>query len=132
METPRHESLAALRQEIADLEHRWIQALRAGDASTLRRLLSDHTMVVSVDGTVGSGREAAARILLALSMQALDVLQTEVQVLGSEAVVVTGRALLQLSGDGQDHPFPIRFTRVWQQRSDRWKIIAAHTSRASS
>lgn len=129
MGTPRHETHAALRQEIDDLERRWASALLDSDPSALRRLLSDHVVVVTLEGAVGHGRDAALRHLLELPLRDIDVTHATLRVLGPDAVLVSGRAVLGVHHDGPTFAGgPVHYTRVWQQRNDRWLVAAAHTS----
>lgn len=125
MEILKHEHHAQLRQEIADLEHQWIDATLGGDAATLHALLADHVIVVTSDGAAGRGRHAATEAVLGTcaGLQGIDVTRTEVHLLGAQTALVTGQALL-----GAPLGTLTRFTRVWQQFDDKWKVVATHSS----
>lgn len=130
METPQHTTNEVLRQEIAELEHRWASAALEGNESALRRLLADHAVVTFFDGVVAHGRRAVVAGLCARFglLRDLDVTHTHVRLLGPEAALVTGSAVLDFRHEGQDLGGPVRYTRVWYRHRDRWQIVAAHTS----
>ncbi|HSK63441.1 MAG TPA: nuclear transport factor 2 family protein, partial [Pyrinomonadaceae bacterium] len=55
--TPEKIDVAAIEAEITKLEHEWVNALKNGDADTIRRIMSDDIVIVNADGSTPTKAE---------------------------------------------------------------------------
>ena len=135
MEASEHARWERLRQDIAELEDRWIKAVRERNEKVLKHLLSDRVTAVFLDGSDAQGKEAVLNSLMKLSasLHGFEITRTNIRMLSPEAVLVHGHALLERrTNDEEPTSEPIHFTRVWNHRDGRWKLFAIHTSRKAT
>lgn len=136
METSEHAQWERLRQDVAELEYRWVEAVRKHNEHALRRLLSDHVTAVFFDGSDAQGLDEVIASLFDLGarLRTLEVTESDVHLLSRTVALVSGRALLSTGapkGAEEARGELLHFTRIWHQRGDHWKIVALHTSRAA-
>jgi ketosteroid isomerase-like protein len=112
--------------EILKLQRAWLEAESKGDTATLRKLIDDEFIGTSFDGNIldkddiaPPGNAADANHLPPSTLE-----DATVRMFGTTAVVM-GRVKL----DSPTHPGRFRFTMVYFQRPQGWKIVAAHLTR---
>lgn len=108
------------------------RALRAaqltGDVTALERLLDDSLIFTGPDGAIyGKQDDLDAHRRGLVRITRLDPSEERMQRHGSVAVV---SVRMEMSGTFHGAPFagPFRYTRVWREQPEGWRIIAGHVS----
>ena len=113
---------------ILSFEAALIQAQLASDVTALERLLDEDLYFVGLGGRVFSkDDDLAAHRSGQLRITRMDPLDRHVTVLGS-VVVVSVLVDAEATIGGITNVAKLRYTRVWRQHSDGWKIVAGHMS----
>ena len=114
---------------ILGLEDQRIQAMIAGDLTTLDRILADDLTYTHTSGKTETKREFLERLKSGdLKYKAMHRQQIRVRVLG-DAAIVTGRAAVEVQSDGRDSSFPIRFVDIYVKKADRWELVVWQSTR---
>ena len=104
------------------------EAMLTNDVAALDRLIDDTLMFVALDGSVvGKEDDLAAHRARRLRLVSLEPSDRHVQRHGPIAVV-TVRMALDGTWDGAPASGVYRYTRVWRERPDGWRIVAGHLS----
>ena len=108
------------------------RALRAaqltGDVTEIERLLDDSLIFTGPDGAIyGKQDDLDAHRRGLVHFTRLDPSEERMQRYGSVAVV---SVRMEMSGTFHGAPFagPFRYTRVWREQPEGWRIIAGHVS----
>jgi ketosteroid isomerase-like protein len=104
------------------------RAQLAGDSAALERLLDDALVFTGPDGNVyGKQDDLDAHRQGWVRITRLEPSEERVQRFGSIAVV---SVRMEMAGTFRGAPFagPFRYTRVWCERPDGWRIVAGHVS----
>ena len=104
------------------------RAQLAGDAAALDRLVDDALVFTGPDGNVyGKRDDLDAHRQGWVRITRLEPSEEHVQRFGSIAVV---SVRMEMAGTFRGAPFagPFRYTRVWRERADGWRIVAGHVS----
>jgi ketosteroid isomerase-like protein len=103
-------------------------AMLAGDVATLDRLIDDALMFTGPDGAVvGKQEDLNAHRSRRLQLTRLEPSDERVTCEGAIAIVSV-RMDLAGTWDGAAMGGTFRYTRVWCQRPDGWRVIAGHVS----
>jgi ketosteroid isomerase-like protein len=98
------------------------------DVPALDRLLDDVLAFTALDGSVvGKQADLDAHRARRLRLTRLEPSERRVLRLGAAAVVIV-RMDLAGTYDGAAVGGAYRYTRVWVERSDGWRIVAGHIS----
>lgn len=104
------------------------EAQRTSDVAALERLLDDALVFTGPDGAVyGKADDLRAHREGVVRLTRLEPSEERVQRFGAIAVV---SVRMELAGTVGGEPFagPFRYTRVWCERPDGWRIVAGHVS----
>jgi ketosteroid isomerase-like protein len=104
------------------------QAQLNGDVAALDRLIDDALVFTALDGrVVGKADDLALHRSGRLRITRMDPADRHILHLGTVAVV---SVLMQASAilDGGEVSGPLRYTRVWCERADGWRVVAGHMS----
>lgn len=106
-------------------------AMLTNDVAVLDRLLDDALMFTALDGTViGKQYDLDAHRARRLRLTRLEPSDLRVLHLGPTAVVS-----VQVDHEGTWDGAPVsgrlRYTRVWCERSEGWRVVAGHMSAVS-
>ena len=104
------------------------RAQLAGDAAALERLVDDALVFTGPDGLLyGKQDDLAAHREGWVRITRLEPSEERVQRLGPVAVV---SVRMEMAGTFRGTPFagPFRYTRVWCERPDGWRVVAGHVS----
>ena len=103
-------------------------AMLANDVAALDRLLDDALVFTALDGTVvGKQDDLAAHKARRLRLTHFEQSEQRVLHLGTTAVVSV-RVDHEGTWDGAPVGGPLRYTRVWCERPDGWRVVAGHMS----
>jgi ketosteroid isomerase-like protein len=108
------------------------RAQLSSDVAALERLLDDELMFVGPDGAVYAKQDdLEAHRHGAIRITRLDPSEERIQRYGQIAIV---SVRMEMAGLFQGTPFagPFRYTRVWCERGDGWRIVAGHVSSVQS
>ena len=104
------------------------RAQLTGDAATLERLVDDALVFTGPDGAVyGKADDLAAHRQGWVRITRLEPSEERIQRFGSIAVI---SVRMEMAGTFRGEPFagPFRYTRVWCERPDGWRVVAGHVS----
>ena len=104
------------------------RAQLTGDAATLERLVDDALVFTGPDGAVyGKADDLAAHRQGWVRITRLEPSEERVQRFGTVAVV---SVRMEMAGTFKGAPFagPFRYTRVWCERAEGWRVVAGHVS----
>ncbi|HUY81629.1 MAG TPA: nuclear transport factor 2 family protein [Acidobacteriaceae bacterium] len=119
----------AIRKHIEALEMRWREAELTNNVSVMEKLLADDYIGISANGTVETRQETLdAHRAGTMKIQSLNITDLKVRVYGNTAVVTSKAALLGENGQS-DISGNYRYTRVYNKRLGRWKIVSFEASR---
>lgn len=109
-----------------------MRALESADATLLGRLVDAQFSFIGPDGEV-EDREtylACYRMLAErhIQVQKIDLQEVQFRLLG-ETAVVTGRVQASLRMGDTPIVEDVRFTRVYQRRGERWRMVAGQGTR---
>ena len=116
-------------RELLKLEQEWTNADLRMDWATMDRILADDYVLTDCDGRVYTKDQCQAFYdpsegkVLALVTDDL-----KVRVFG-DAAVVTLRAKIRETYQGQETSNTVRITNTWIKKAGRWRCVATHSSR---
>jgi ketosteroid isomerase-like protein len=103
-------------------------AMLTNDVAALDRLLDDALVFTGLDGTVvGKQDDLAAHQARRLRLTRFEPSEQRVLHLGTTAVVSV-RVEHEGTWDGAPVRGPLRYTRVWCERPEGWRVVAGHLS----
>jgi len=124
-----HRNSHDLHKNIEALEMQWRDAVLHHNVRVMDRLLADDYLGISANGTVETKAEELAQSRAGtLRIQSLNLSDIKVRVYGNTAVV-TSRAELTGANGQSDISGNYRYTRVYNKRYGKWKIISFEASR---
>jgi ketosteroid isomerase-like protein len=113
---------------ILSFEAALVDAQLTGDVAALDRLLDEDLYFTGLGGRVYSkADDLAAHRSGHLRITKMRPLQRHVTALGSVAVVSVLMDAEAIVG-GEANVTRLRYTRIWQQKPDGWKVVAGHMS----
>ena len=118
------------KQQIFDLEQQWRLATLNGDVPLMDKLLSDDFVGISWTGQVNNKTSQLDRLKVrSLAITRMDIFDLKIKVVGAVAIV-TSRAEIEGSSDGNPMNGTFRYTRVYQHLSSgAWKITNFEATR---
>jgi ketosteroid isomerase-like protein len=126
---PSHKSHDA-KQQVEELEQQWRTAQLSGDVAVMDKLLSDDYIGISMNGQVNTKAQQLERISSRrVTLTRLDLSEMKVKLIGAIAIV-TSRAEVEGTSDGESVKGTYRYTRVYQHLpSGVWKITSFEATR---
>ncbi len=118
------------KQQVEELEQQWRTAQLAGDVATMDKLLSDDYIGISINGQVNTKAQQLERTSSRrVALTRLDLNEMKVKLIGAIAIV-TSRAEVEGTSDGESVKGTYRYTRVYQHLpSGMWKITSFEATR---
>jgi ketosteroid isomerase-like protein len=105
-----------------------VKAQLAGDVSQLERLLDDDLYFVGLGGVIFSkADDLAAHRMGEIKITKMVARDRHITPLDS-VVVVTALMDTAATIGGASYVATLRYTRVWCERADGWKVVAGHMS----
>lgn len=134
--TPEKIDTAAIEAELIKLERTWADAVRNGDADTVRRVMADDIVIINPDGSNPSKAEEVEAIQARLvTVESWEILEPKVTVLDANNAFVTGRGVIKNgkskvpnSNRSIDVSGEYRFLDVYARRNGRWEAVASQTT----
>jgi uncharacterized protein (TIGR02246 family) len=117
-------------EAIKAVDRQRLDAMIAGDATLLERLLDDDLTYTHTNGAVDTKATFLASLRAGmLRYLAIQLDGVEVRIYAGATAVVTGRVDLRVALDGKEAAFPARFTSVYARRRGRWLLVAWQSTR---
>ena len=119
---------AAPDDSLRECEDALRRAQLAGDVATLDRLVDDALVFTGPDGLVyGKADDLEAHREGWVRIARLEPSEERVLRFGPVAVITVR---MEMAGSFKGMPFagPFRYTRVWREGPDGWRIVAGHVS----
>jgi ketosteroid isomerase-like protein len=119
-----------VKQQVEELEQQWRTAQLAGDVAMMDKLLSDDYIGISMNGQVNTKAQQLARVnSRRVTLTRLDLTEMKVKLIGAIAIV-TSRAEVEGTSDGESVKGTYRYTRVYQHLpTGAWKITSFEATR---
>ena len=115
--------------EIVALEGELRRAQLAADVDVLDRLIDDDLLFTGPGGDLATkADDLAAHGSGVVRFRAHEPEEMRIQKVGADVAVVALRTRLVVDVHGATHRGTFRYTRVWQRRDGRWRIVAGHVS----
>jgi uncharacterized protein (TIGR02246 family) len=116
-------------REIAALEDELRAAQLAADVAALDRLIDDDLLFTGPDGQLATKAEdLASHRDGVVRFVAHEPEELRVRRVGADVAVAALRARLVVDVAGQTVSGTYRYTRVWERRDGRWRIVGGHVS----
>ena len=134
--TPRKIDTAAIEAEVIKLERDWADAVKNGDADTVKRIMADDILVINPDGSTSTkGPEVEAIQARSVTMDSWQIQDPKVTVLDANNAFVTGRGVIT-NGKYKDPKTKktidisgeYRFLDVYARRNGKWEAVASQTT----
>ncbi|MUG91138.1 DUF3225 domain-containing protein [Scytonema sp. UIC 10036] len=114
---------------IETLEEKLQHAMLTSDVAVLDELIADDLVWTMHTGFVGNKQyDLEAHRTGIFRFTKVEISDRQIHPYSQDCIVVTLKAELAGTLNGQAFSEPYRFTRVWLQRHNRWQIIAGHVS----
>ncbi|MGZ8470669.1 MAG: GNAT family N-acetyltransferase [Gemmatirosa sp.] len=119
--------------EIAALEDALRTAQLAADVAALDRLIDDDLLFTGPDGRLATKAEdLAAHRDGVVRFTAHEPQELRVRRVGEHVALVALRTRLAVEVGGRPFAGTYRYTRVWERRDGRWRIVGGHVSEVPS
>jgi ketosteroid isomerase-like protein len=116
--------MTAAEREVREAEERLRVAMLTNDVTALTELLHDELVFTGPDGAIlGKEADLAAHVARRLRLTRLEFDDLRMEVDGHVALV-TVRAILAGTFDGQVCDGNYRYTRTWRKADGRWQVTA--------
>lgn len=114
---------------IATLEEKLQQAMLTSDIAVLDELIADDLVWTMHTGFVSNKQDDLEAHRSGLfRFTKVEISDRQIHPFSHDCVVVTLKADLAGTLNGQAFSETYRFTRIWLQRQNRWQIAAGHVS----
>ena len=136
--TPAPEKIdaAAIEAELIKLERAWAEAVKNGDADTVKRVMADDIVIINPDGSKPTKAEEVQAIQDRLvTIESWEILEPKVTVLDANNAFVSGRGVIKNgkskvpnSKQSIDISGEYRFLDVYARRNGQWQAVASQTT----
>jgi len=134
--TPEKIDNAAIEAELIKLEHDWANAVKNGDADTVRRVMADDIVIINPDGSTPSKAEEVDAVQArVVTIESWEISDPKVIVLDANNAFVTGRGVIKNgkskvpnSNKTIDISGEYRFLDVYARRNGKWQAVASQTT----
>jgi len=134
--SPEKVDTAGITAQLTRLEQDWADAVKEGNADTVKRIMADDIVVINPDGAASTkAAELEAIQAKTMTMDSWDIQEPKVVVLDANNAFVTGRGVIKngkykdpktkqtinLSGE-------YRFIDFYARRNGKWEAVASQTT----
>jgi ketosteroid isomerase-like protein len=134
--TPEKVDSAAIEAQLIKLERDWANAVKNGDADTVRQVMADDILVINPDGSTSTKAEEADAVQArVVTIESWEISDPKVTVLDANNAFVTGRGVIK-NGKSKipnstktlDISGEYRFLDVYARRNGKWQAVASQTT----
>ena len=131
---------AAIEAEVLTREKAWADGAQRHDVDSVRKILADELIITYPDGNTGTKASELSDIESgAVTMDAWEVTDTKVTVMGADGAVITGRGVIK-NGKYKDPKTKksidisgeYRFTDVYARRNGQWLAVASQSTKIAN
>ena len=114
---------AAIEAELRAIEEQRFQAMIANDFATLQALLGDDLIYTHSSSSVDDKASYLESLRSGrVRYRSVNRSEERIRVYGGSAVL-TGRAVIEVSVQGQDKTLRMRYADVWVKRDAAWQMV---------
>lgn len=127
---PASPSREEVERNVLALERKWMEALKARDASTLGQVVADDFSFVGprTSGKPGDRDKYFAHALRELKLESYEFGEQTVRLYGRTAVVSVRLTQKATGAGGEDLSGSYYLTDVWVSRDGIWRVVSRHAS----
>ena len=134
--SPEKIDVAGIEAQLTRLEQDWADAVKNGDADTVKRLMADDIVIVNPDGSTSTKAPEVESIQAkTVTMDSWHIEEPKVTVLDANNAFVTGRGVIK-NGKQKDPKTKktidisgeYRFLDVYARRNGKWEAVASQTT----
>src|SRR5437879_6014157 len=115
-------------QQLKDIEHKWADAAKSGDTSSVDSILSDKFVGTESDGIVRTKSESMDR-MKKTKVTSSEVSDLQVHMVDPNTAIVTGTWKGSgVDADGKPFDATERFTDTFVKEGGQWKAVASEST----
>jgi len=119
-------------ETVKQIEHDWVDAVKAGDADKVSEILADDWIGVGYDGTRETKKNHLAEMKSGTAkLESFEFGPMDVKVLGSVAVVQGSNTEKSTSTDGKDSSGKYAWMDVFVKRDGKWVIVRSQSTEST-
>jgi uncharacterized protein (TIGR02246 family) len=119
-------------EAIRGLERDRFRAMVDGDGELLDELLWENVSFVHTNGKRETKRQFIDAIMAGRRRyRQIEIQSQDVQLVGRETCVVTGRALIEMEANNGALLFPIAYTAIQTHQDGQWRLVAWQATRCA-
>ena len=119
-------------ETVKQIEHAWVDAVKAGDADKVSEILADDWIGVGYDGTRETKKNHLAEMKSGTAkLESFEFGPMDVKVLGSVAVVQGSNTEKSTSTDGKDSSGKYAWMDVFVKRDGKWVIVRSQSTEST-
>jgi uncharacterized protein (TIGR02246 family) len=119
-------------EAVEQIEHDWVDAVKAGDADKVGEILADDWVGVGYEGTRETKKNHLAEMKSGRAkLESFEFGPMDVKVLGSVAIVQGTNTEKSTTTDGKDSSGKYAWMDVFVKRDGRWVIVRSQSTEAT-
>jgi uncharacterized protein (TIGR02246 family) len=119
-------------EAVKQIEHDWVDAVKAGDADKVSEILADDWIGVGYDGTRETKKNHLAEMKSGTAkLESFEFGPMDVKVLGSVAIVQGSNTEKSTTTDGKDSSGKYAWMDVFVKRDGKWVIVRSQSTEAT-
>jgi uncharacterized protein (TIGR02246 family) len=130
-QTPRAKD-PSVEEVVTQIEHEWVDAVKAGDAEKVGQILADDWIGVGYDGTKETKQSHLADMKTGnAKLESFEFGPMDVKVLGTVAVIQGSNTEKSTTTDGKDSAGKYAWMDVFVQRDGKWVIVRSQSTEST-
>jgi uncharacterized protein (TIGR02246 family) len=119
-------------EAVKQIEHDWVDAVKAGDADKVSEILADDWIGIGYDGVRETKKKHLAEMKSGTAkLESFEFGPMDVKVLGSVAVVQGSNTEKSTTADGKDSSGKYAWMDVFVKRDGRWVIVRSQSTEST-
>jgi len=122
----------SVEEVVTQIEHEWVDAVKAGDAEKVSQILADDWVGVGYDGSKETKQNHLADMKSGKAkLESFEFGPMDVKVLGTVAVVQGSNTEKSTTTDGKDSTGKFAWMDVFVQRDGKWVIVRSQSTEST-
>src|SRR5580658_8859197 len=122
----------SVEEVVKQIEHDWVDAVKAGDSDKVSQILADDWIGVGYDGVRETKKKHLAEMKSGTAkLESFEFGPMDVKVLGSVAVVQGSNTEKSTTADGKDSSGKYAWMDVFVKRDGKWVIVRSQSTEAA-
>jgi uncharacterized protein (TIGR02246 family) len=119
-------------EAVKQIEHDWVDAVKAGDADKVSEILADDWIGIGYDGTRETKKSHLAEMKSGTAkLESFEFGPMDVKVLGNVAVVQGSNTEKSTTTDGKDSSGKYAWMDVFVKRDGKWVIVRSQSTEST-